>query len=72
MAEPVTLVRLPGLVTDTVFPTVQVMVRVPKDPDAAVALMVTEHEHGAVGVPEIDPVEGLIESPAGSPVADQV
>ena len=34
--------------------------------------MVTEHEQGAVGVPVTDPVEELIESPEGRPVADQV
>ena len=34
--------------------------------------MVTEQVHGAVGVPVMDPVELLIVSPAGRPVADQV
>jgi hypothetical protein len=33
--------------------------------------MVTEHEQGVVGVPVIDPVELLIDSPLGRPVADQ-
>ncbi len=36
------------------------------------ALTVTEELAGAVGVPEIVPVEELMDSPAGRPVADQV
>jgi len=34
--------------------------------------MTTEQVQGAVGVPVIDPVELLTDSPAGSPVADHV
>ena len=72
MAVPVRFEWGPGLATDTVLVTVQVMAAVPKNPPPSVALMVTEHEHGAVGVPVTDPVDELIESPEGRPVADQV
>ena len=62
----------PGLVTDTVSVTVQVKVAVPANPAPSVAARVTEHVHGVVGVPVIEPVEELIDRPAGSPVADHV
>ena len=38
----------------------------------SVAVTVTEHEHAAVGVPEITPVDELIVRPVGSPVAENV
>ena len=72
MGAPVTLVRLPGLVTATVLVTVQEIEVVPKKPAPSVALIVTAQAQGAVGVPVIDPVELLIDRPAGRPVADQV
>jgi hypothetical protein len=48
------------------------MTVVPDAPVLSVALTVTEHEHGAVGVPVMDPEEELIDRPVGRPVADQV
>ena len=42
------------------------------DPDTPVVswtVTVTVEEPAVVGVPEISPVEGLIDSPGGSPVA---
>jgi hypothetical protein len=72
MAAPVTLLWLPGVATATVLATVQVNVAEPEDPDPSVAVRVTEQVHGAVGVPEIVPVDELTDSPAGRPVADQV
>jgi hypothetical protein len=59
-------------VTATVLVTVQANEAVPEKPAPSVATMVTEHEHGAVGVPVTVPVDELMERPAGSPVADQV
>jgi hypothetical protein len=38
----------------------------------SVAVTVTEQAHPVVGVPVIDPVEALMDRPAGRPVADQV
>jgi len=63
---------VPGLVTVTELVTVHVKVAVPDWPDRSVAVSVIEQAHGAVGVPEMVPVEVLIDSPAGRPVADQV
>ena len=40
--------------TVTVLVTVQANDAVPEKPAPSVATMVTEHEHGAVGVPVID------------------
>ena len=45
---------------------------VPKALVESVTLMVTEYEPAVVGVPLIDPVEALIDSPAGRPVAAYV
>ena len=73
MAELVTLVWLPGLVTMIVSETVQAKVAEPANgvgEPLSVAVTVTEHEHDAVGVPVIAPVDGLIESPVGRPVAE--
>jgi len=52
--------------------TVQAMTVVPEAPVLSVALTVTEHEHGAEGVPVMDPEVELIDRPVGRPVADQV
>ena len=73
MAEPVTLVWLPGLVTMIVSETVQAKVAEPANgvgEPLSVAVTVTEHEHDAVGVPEMAPVDGLIVSPVGRPLAE--
>ena len=72
IADPVTVDLAPGLATDTVLVTVQLKVADPLKPAPSVAFTVTEHVHGVVGVPVIEPVEELIDRPAGSPVADQV
>ena len=49
--------------------TVQVKVAVPVRLEVFFAETVTEELPAAVGVPEIRPVEALIDSPAGRPVA---
>src|SRR3984885_6153683 len=49
--------------------TVQVNVAVPFAPVVSVAVTVTDDVPAVVGVPEISPVEELIDSPAGRPVA---
>ena len=72
IGEPVTADWCPGLATATVLVTVQENVAEPEAPEPSVAVTVTEEAPGAVGVPEMDPVDELIESPAGRPVADQV
>ena len=73
MAEPEALDLLPGLVTVTVLVTFQVKAEVEAEKLAlSVSVTTTEHVHGVVGVPETVPVELLMESPAGRPVADQV
>ena len=58
--------------TVTVLVTVQANVVEPEDPEASVAVTVTGPLPAEVGVPVMLPEEGSIESPAGSPVADQV
>jgi hypothetical protein len=70
MAVPVTLDWLPGLVTDTLLVMVQVKAAVPVKLALSLAVIVTEQAQAVVGVPVIVPVEVLMESPAGSPVAD--
>jgi len=70
MAVPETLAWAPGLVTDTELVTFQVKVVEPGVPALSVAVRVTEHAHAVVGVPVITPVVGLIDRPAGRPVAD--
>ncbi len=72
MADPVMFDLLPGLVTDTAPVTVQANEVEPANEAPSVAVMVTEHAHEDVGVPVMDPVEELIESPAGRPTALQV
>ena len=73
MAVPVTADLLPGLATATVLVTVQV-----NEVGAEVARTVggldgdRARARRVVGVPVIAPVEVLIDSPAGRPVADQV
>ena len=66
----------PGFVTVTEFAggeiaavTVQVNLVVPKAPVVSVAVTVTEDEPATVGVPEINPVDALIDNPAGKPEA---
>ena len=49
--------------------TVQVNEAVPSAPVVSVAVTVTLDVPAVVGVPEISPVEELIDSPAGRPVA---
>src|SRR5215469_15145726 len=50
--------------------TVQVRVAAPEAPVPSVALTVTVDVAAVVGVPEIRPVEELIDSPAGRPLAE--
>jgi hypothetical protein len=71
MAVPETFDLVPGFVTVTVL----VMFQVNADVVAvaaweSVAVTVAEHLQAVVGVPEIAPVEALIERPAGSPVTE--
>jgi hypothetical protein len=66
---------LPGFVTVTLLAatvTVQLNVAPPLAPVVSPALTDTELEPDVVGVPEMRPLEVLIESPAGSPVAPYV
>src|ERR1700719_3727963 len=56
----------PGLLT------VQLNVAEPDTPVVSFAVTVALPEPVAVGVPEISPVLALIDSPAGSPVAEEV
>src|ERR1700729_3742056 len=51
---------------------VQVKEAVPEKPPPSVAVMTTEFDPAEVGVPVMVPVPELMDSPAGSPVADQV
>ncbi len=60
----------PGLATATVLVTVQMRDAVPEKLDPSVAFSTTAQVQGAVGVPVTDPVDVLIDRPAGSPVAD--
>src|SRR5436309_3047284 len=73
MAVPTVPVWLPGFVTVTVLPEEPEMAHVndtePEAPVASVADTVTVLLTAAVGVPEIRPVEELIDRPAGSPEA---
>ena len=70
---PTVPVWLPGLVTVTVLPDAALMVQVneadPEAPVVSVAVTVTLLLPVVVGVPEIRPVEELIDRPAGRPVA---
>ena len=50
-------------------PTVQVNVADPDAPVPSFAVTVTVEDPAVVGVPEISPVEELIDRPAGNPVA---
>lgn len=50
-------------------PIVQVNVADPDAPVVSVAVTVTVLDAAAAGVPEISPAEGLIDRPAGRPVA---
>ncbi len=49
--------------------TVQLNDAVPFAPVVSVAVTVTDDVPAVVGVPEISPVEALIDNPAGRPVA---
>ncbi len=72
-AVPTVPAWLPGLVTVTVLATAGLTVQVkdadPLAPVGSVAVTVTLLVCAVVGVPEISPVEELIDSPAGSPLA---
>ena len=72
---PTVPVRVPGFVTVTVFWPVpplmfQAKLAVPVAPVPSFTVTVTVLLAAAVGVPEISPVEALIASPAGRPVAE--
>ena len=63
---------MPGLVTVTLLVAtliVQLNVAFPLAPVVSLAVTVTELEPLVVGVPETRPLDVLMESPAGSPVA---
>ena len=72
MAEPETLDLAAIAVTATVLVMVQAKLVDPAKPAPSVAVTVTEETPGVVGVPEMVPVEVLMASPVGKPVADQV
>src|SRR5436190_10853156 len=72
MAVPTVPVWLPGFVTVTVLPgpeMTQVKDAEPEAPVVSAAETVTLLVPAAVGVPEIRPVEELMDRPAGSPEA---
>ncbi len=69
-AVPDVSVWVPGLATVTVLVTFQVKVADPVYPLESVAVRVTEQAQAVVGVPVTAPVDVLIDSPAGRPVAD--
>ncbi len=72
-AVPTVEVWLGGVVTVTVLPVAELTVQLNEaDPEAPVvsfAVTVTLEVPAVVGVPEIRPVEELMDSPAGRPVA---
>jgi len=70
MAAPDASARLGCDPTVTELVMVQVNVAEPTAPALSVAVTVTEQAHAVVGVPVTDPVEVLIDRPAGRPVAD--
>jgi hypothetical protein len=72
IAVPVSPDWFPGLVTETVEETDQANDAEPLNPAPSVAVTVTDDTPGVVGVPEMVPIDELIERPAGRPVADQV
>ena len=72
MAEPETLDLAAIAVTATVLVMVQAKLVDPAKPAPSVAVTVTEETPGVVGVPVMTPVEVLMASPVGKPVADQV
>lgn len=72
MALPAAEVWLDTVVTATTLVVLQVRAADPACPVVSVATIRTEAEPGVVGVPEMVPLEALIDNPAGSPVADQV
>src|ERR1700728_3852670 len=57
--------------TGIALPTVNVSVALPV-PKLFVAVRATENVPAAVGVPEISPIAGFMDKPAGKPVAPQV
>ena len=75
MAEPETVVLVPGFVTATVLEMFQVklteLANGAGEP-LSVAVMVTEQAHAVVGVPVMAPPDEAIDRPAGRPVAVQV
>ena len=73
-AEPVSKPGLPSSCCPAVQPPpevviVQVKLADPEAPVVSLAVTVTLEVPAVVGVPEIRPVEELMDSPAGSPVA---
>ena len=60
------------MVTDSGIATVQVNDVLPEITLASLAITVTAPLPVSVGVPVMDPVEVLIDKPAGRPVADHV
>jgi hypothetical protein len=72
MAVPETLDWLPGLVTTTVFETFHVKVVEADSAWLSVAVTVTDELPAVVGVPVMAPVEALMASPEGRPVAEKL
>ena len=72
MAEPETLDLAAIAVTATVLVMVQAKLVTAVCPPKSVTLTTTEETPGVVGVPVMTPVEVLMASPVGKPVADQV
>ena len=75
MAEPETVVLVPGFVTATVLEMFQVKLTELANgvgEPLSVAVMVTEQAHAVVGVPVMAPPDEAIDRPAGRPVAVQV
>ena len=71
-AAPTVLLRVPGFVTAGAAATSQVNAVVPAMRTASVAVTVTVAVPAVVAVPEMTPVVGLMDSPAGRPMAAHV
>ena len=70
IADPELFDWVPGFATDTVLVITQVKETWPEKPLLSVTVTTTALEPPVVGVPEMVPVPALIDSPAGSPVAE--